>query len=105
MFRDGLDRCAETVWTGWTMPLNMQSLKLCRCSVPPQDFHPMTLPSAPKSTSPTLNIQMKYLEACQLKALIDRSITSLERSIAEGTITAARRKWLVSAHMSHHVIH
>jgi len=47
---------------------------------------------------------MKYLEACHLKALINRSITSLERSVTEGMITAAGRKWLVAAHMSHHVI-
>ena len=48
---------------------------------------------------------MKYLEACHLKVLINRSITTLERIIVEGTITTAGRKWLVAAHMSHHVIH
>ena len=48
-----------------------------------------------------LNTKMKYSEACHLKALINRSIASLEKSITEGTVTAARRKQLVAAHMSH----
>jgi len=47
---------------------------------------------------------MKYSEACHLKAIVDRSITSLERRVTEGIITAATRKSLVAAHMSHHVI-
>jgi len=44
---------------------------------------------------------MKYSEVCHLKALIDQSITSLEMSVVEGTITAASRKRLIATHVSH----
>ena len=44
---------------------------------------------------------MKYSEACHLKALIDQAITNLERKVIEGSITAAGRKRLIAAHISH----
>jgi len=88
-------------WMGRTMPLNLQNLKFCRHSIPPQVSHPTTLLSTLNLTDPTLNIKMKYSEACHLKALINRSITTLERSIVEQMITTAGRKWLVAANMSH----
>jgi len=42
---------------------------------------------------------MKYLEACHLKTIIDWAIANLERKVVEGSITAARRKRLISAHV------
>jgi len=44
---------------------------------------------------------MKYLESCNLKALIKQAITNLERKIIEGSITAASRKRRIAAHVSH----
>ena len=44
---------------------------------------------------------MKYSEACKLKALIDQAITNLERKVIEGSITATGRKRLIAALVSH----
>ena len=82
-------------------PDHVWSLKICRHSVQPQAIHPTTHPPPCNSTDPTYHNNMKYLESCNLKALIKQAITNLERKIIEGSITAASRKRRIAAHVSH----
>jgi len=43
---------------------------------------------------------MKYSQACQVKAIVDKAIASLEKNAQEGKVTVARKKRLVAAYMS-----
>ena len=43
---------------------------------------------------------MKYSQACQVKAIVDKAIASLEKNAQEGKVTVAGKKWLVAAYVS-----
>jgi len=64
------------------------------------DHHPTTQPSGFDSTDKRNKITMKYSEACNMKALADQSISTLERRIMEGMITAASRKQLIATYVN-----
>jgi len=42
---------------------------------------------------------MKYSQACQVKALVERSITSLEAGLRDGKITGAGKRRLAAAYV------
>jgi len=48
----------------------------------------------------TVLIRMKYLQACQVKAIVDKAIASLEKNAQEGKVTVAGKKQLMAAYVS-----
>jgi len=43
---------------------------------------------------------MKYLQACVMKKVVDKTIVLLGKAVQEGTVSAAGKKRLAAAHVS-----
>jgi len=43
----------------------------------------------------------KYSQACQVRAIVEKSIGLLEKNVQEGKMTATRQRRIAAAYMSH----